>query len=131
MNTKTMPKPEQLPMVNRRFEQVFHRDHRACNCEMPMISRKWNDALGTFVAMRQCCAAKAIEKIAAHLGIECGPLYEVFDFDPKWVWDCKELHQAEGDDGTVQMVERGAPPPWLLKRFREKGIEVRNLPAGV
>jgi len=27
------------------------------------------------------------------------------------------------------MVERGVPPDWLLKRFREKGIEVRNLPA--
>jgi hypothetical protein len=125
---KQMPPVEQLPLVNRRFEQVFHRDHRACTCEMPMVSRKWNDALGTFVGVRLCCAAKAVEKIAAHLGLDVGKLYEVFDFDPKWVWDCNELHQSASDGDNVEMVPRGAPPAWLLKRMQEKGIEIRNLP---
>lgn len=126
MNKKQV---KQLPLkMGTRFEQVFHRDHRACNCAMPMVSRKWNDALGVFVAVRLCCAARAVEKIAHALGIEVGPLYEAFDFDPKWVWDCKELHQADAGDGTVELVERGAPPRWLLERFRKKGIEVKNLP---
>jgi hypothetical protein len=40
-----------------RFEQVFHRDHRYCDCEMPMISKKWNEALGTMVCIRLCCLA--------------------------------------------------------------------------
>lgn len=115
-------KVEQLPMVNRRFEQVFHKPRRTCACAMPMLSRKWNDALGTFVTIRLCCMARAVE------GLTGLKLYEVDHFDPKWVWDCAELHQAEGQDGTVEMVERGPPADWLLKRFREKGIEVRNLP---
>jgi hypothetical protein len=116
-------KAKQLPLQKgTRFEQVFHRDHRACACEMPMVSRKWNDALGTFVAVRLCCMAKAVEELT---GLR---LYEVYDFEPRWVWDCKGLHQAEGQDGTVEMVERGPPPEWLLKRFREKGVEVLNLP---
>ena len=129
---KQMPKCEQLPLEKgTRFEQVFHRDHRACSCEMPMVSRKWNDALGTFVAIRLCCMAKAVERIAQAMGIEVGDLYEVFDFDPRWVWDCKGLHQAEAADGTVEMVERGPPARWLLERFRQKGIEVLNLPEGM
>lgn len=118
----TTKMPAQLPMVNRRFEQIFHKDHRACTCEMPMTSKKWNDALGTFVVVRLCCMAKALEQLT---GLS---LYEVFDFDPKWVWDCDELHQAEGEDGTVTMRPRGAPPRWLLERLHKKGIEVRNLP---
>lgn len=120
MTTKTVA---QLPMVNRRFEQIFHKDHRACTCEMPMVTKKWNDALGTFVNLRLCCLAKAVEELT---GLK---LYEVYEFDPKWVWDCAELHQAEGPDETVVMVPRGVPPKWLLARLREKGIEVRNLPA--
>jgi hypothetical protein len=120
-----MPQVQQLPMVNRRFEQVFHADHRACTCAMPMVSKKWNDALGTFVAIRLCCMARAVEQLTGQ------SLYQVFDFDPKWVWDCTERHQSEASDGTVEMVERGPPPAWLLKRFREKGIEVRNLPDGM
>ena len=116
-----MPSVEQLPMVKKRFEQVFHRDHRYCDCEMPMTSKKWNDALGTFVCIRLCCMAKALEESTGK------KLYEVFDFDPRSVWDCTELHQSDAGDGTVQMVERGNPPPWLLERFQKKGIEVVNL----
>ena len=52
------------------------------------------------------------------------------DFEPKWVWDCTEPHQkASALDASVEVVERGPPPAWLLKRLREKGIDVRNLPA--
>lgn len=115
-------KAEQLPMLGQRFEQVFHQDFRHCTCEMPYISKKWNAALGTFTAIRLCCMAKAVEELT---GLK---LYEVYEFDPQWVWDCKELHQSEAIDGTVEMTERGPPPKWLLKRFQEKGIEVRNLP---
>ena len=120
MNTKNI---KQIPMVGRRFEQIFHQDVRHCDCEMPYISKKWNDALGTFTAVRLCCMAKAVEKLTGER------LYEAYDFDPRWVWDCKELHQSQSEDGTVEMVERGAPPAWLLKRMRDKGVEVRNLPA--
>lgn len=72
--------------------------------------------------------AKSVERIASAIGLECEALYEVFDFDPRWVWDCTEKHQKAGDDGTTELIERGVPPEWLLKRFRDKGIEVRNLP---
>lgn len=120
-------KPKQLPMVNRRFEQIFHREHRHCSCEMPMVSKKWNDALGTFVAIRLCCMAKLIEKVAQAVGVEALAIYEVFEFDPKWVWDCDELHQKD-NDGTVEMVRRGPPPRWLRERMERKGISIPNLP---
>ena len=116
--------PEQKRKTVHRFEQAFHAHHRYCDCAMPMTQKKWNDALGTFIVIRLCCMARAVEELT---GIE---LYQVFDFPARWVWDCTELHQAEGPEGTVEMVERGAPPDWLLARFREKGIEVRNLPEG-
>ena len=115
-------KAKQLPMTNRRFEQVFHQDFRHCNCELPYISKKWNDALGTFTAIRLCCLAKAVEKLTGE------KLYEVHEFDPKWQWDCTEKHQSIGPDETVEMVERGPPPKWLLKRFQKKGVKVHNLP---
>lgn len=130
MNPMRCQKPEQIPLVRgTRFEQVFHRERRGCECAMPMVSRKWNDALGTLVDVRLCCMARALERVAAAVGVECPALYEAFDFDPKWVWDCAELHQRVNPlDGTVERVERGAPPAWLLKRLREKGVEVKNLP---
>jgi hypothetical protein len=51
----------------------------------------------------------------------------VLDFAPRWEWDCKGLHQAEGADGTIELVERGKPPRWLLERMLKKGIPVHNL----
>ncbi len=86
-----------------------------------MVTKKWNDALGTFVALRLCCLAKAVEQLTGER------LYEVYDFEPAWVWDCNELHQAEAGDGTVEMTPRGKPPEWLLQRLQKKGIEVKNL----
>ena len=114
---------KQLPLqTGTRFEQVFHQDFRHCNCEMPYISKKWNDALGTFTAVRLCCLAKAVEKLTGER------LYEVYEFEPRWVWDCNGLHQSEGADGTVEMVERGPPPKWLQKRMQDKGVPIVNLP---
>lgn len=123
-------KVQQLPMGTQkstakgqqRFEQVFHRQFRHCDCAMPMISKKWNDALGTFVALRLCCLARAVEKLTGER------LYEVYDFAPRWAWDCKKMEQRTALDGSVEIVEKGPPPEWMTKRFREKGITVENVP---
>ena len=117
-------KPEQIDLSDPKFKQIFHSDKRFCDCEIPMVSVKWQDNLGVFVCLRSCCAAKALEKLT---GIE---LYQVFEFPPKWVWDCEELHQKNMGDGTVKMVPRGVPPRWQLERMLAKGIEIRNLPDG-
>ena len=114
---------KQLDLSEPRFAQIFHREHRYCDCEIPMTLKKWQDALGTFVVIRVCCAAKALQEM---LGID---LYQVFEFPPKWVWDCDELHEKDVD-GVVEMVPRGVPPRWLLKRMLARGIEIRNLPDG-
>lgn len=113
--------PQRRTAVHR-FEQCFHRDHRYCDCAMPMTLKKWNDALGTFVVLRLCCMARALEQLS---GIS---LCEIFDFPPGWVWDCDELHECQGDDGTVTLKPRGVPPRWLRERLQQKGIEIRNLP---
>lgn len=126
--SKQMPKAEQLPMVGRRFEQIFHRDHRFCECEMPMTSKKWNDALGTFVVIRLCCMAKTVQKIAEKLGIDTNALYEAFNFDPRWEWDCAEEHEALDENDSPTRRPRGVPPKWLRKRMHGKGIAVKNLP---
>ena len=107
-----------------RFEQVFHQNFRHCDCAMPMLSKKWNEALGTFVAIRLCCLAKAVEKLTGE------KLYEVYDFTPRWEWDCAEIQQCADPDGsdTIVFEERGKPPAWLEKRFREKGVRIYNHP---
>ena len=113
---------KQLPITRgTRFEQIFHRDHRYCECEMPMTSKKWNDALGRFVVVRLCCMAKALEKLT---GMN---LYEVFDFEPKWVWDCDAVETPEDIEGVYSERKKGPPPKWLTKRLQDKGIEIRNL----
>ena len=118
-----MELPLQIPMgvESQRFEQVFHNDFRRCDCEMPMVTKKWNDALGTFVAIRLCCLAKAVEKLTGQ------KLYEVYEFDSKWEWDCNQLEQCQMPDGTVEMREKGQPPRWLRKRLEEKGKPIHNL----
>ena len=107
-----------------RFEQVFHQNFRHCDCEMPMLSKKWNEALGTLVAIRLCCLAKAVEKLTGE------KLYEVHEFTPRWEWDCAEIQQCADPDGSAAVVfqERGKPPAWLEKRFREKGVRIYNHP---
>ena len=121
--------PQQLPMdgpalaTAQRFEQVFHQDFRHCDCAMPMITKKWNDALGTFVAIRFCCLAKAVEKLTGQR------LYEVYEFAPRWEWDCDAMEPAAQPDGTVEVVQKGPPPRWLRERILQKGLPVHNLPA--
>ena len=66
--------------------------------------------------------ARAVERLT---GLK---LYEVYDFDPKWTWDCDGPIQCEGPDGTVETRPHGPPPTWLLERMRKKGVEVLNLP---
>ena len=122
MQAKQLPMDGLASATHPRFEQVFHQDHRYCDCEIPMVSRKWNDALGTFVAIRLCCMAKALEELT---GLK---LYEVHEFAPRWVWDCDKIEPAAQPDGTVEHVQKGPPPRWLLDRMQQKGIEVKNLP---
>lgn len=124
MSIKQLPMGQDTPVKqgDKRFEQVFHKHRRTCECEIPMLSKKWNEALGDFITIRLCCMAKAVEKLTGER------LYEVDQFSPRWVWDCVELHQSEGADGTMEYTERGVPPGWLLERMSKKGIEVKNLP---
>jgi hypothetical protein len=120
---ETLQLDEQKRETVHRFEQCFHRNHRYCDCAIPMTQKKWNEALGTFVVLRLCCMARSLEKLT---GI---PMMEVFDFPPGWVWDCDELHQCE-TEGTVTMKPRGVPPQWLQDRMKAKGIEIKNMPGG-
>lgn len=103
-----------------KFEQVFHKDHRDCECAMPMVSKKWNDALGTFVVIRLCCMARAVEEMTGQ------KLYEVYDFEPRWVWDCEKIEDREMPDGTVEQIVKGPPPRWLRERMAKKGIAIEN-----
>jgi hypothetical protein len=109
-----------LQKGKKRFEQVFHQDFRHCECEMPMVMKKWNDALGTMVAVRMCCLAKAVEELT---GLR---LYEVHEFSPRWAWDCKRREKRERPDGTWEEFVKGPPPKWLKNRLVKKGIEILN-----
>lgn len=119
---KPLELAEQKRVPVHRFEQCFHADHKYCDCAIPMTLKKWNEALGTFVVLRVCCMARAVETLT---GI---PLMEIFDFPPGWVWDCDELHECQGDGGRIEMRPRGEPPRWLRERMEQKGIEIKNLP---
>ena len=122
----TKEQAKQLPIVSERFEQIFHKDHRDCDCEMPMVSKKFDYHLGTFVGVRLCCMAKLVDKIADKLGIESRDVYEVFNFDPTMEWDCEGLHEGLDIDGQKVMRKRGNPPAWKLKRLHDKGHPVHN-----
>lgn len=120
----SMDSPAPVKAGQQRFEQIFHHDFRHCDCEMPMVTKKWNDAVGTFVALRLCCLAKAVEQLT---GLK---LYEVYEFAPKWEWDCAQIQQCADPDGTGEVVfrPRGKPPAWLKKRLHEKDIRIYNEP---
>lgn len=114
--------PAEKATTPARFEQVFHQDFRHCDCAMPMIQKKWNEALGTFVALRMCCLARAVEEITGQT------LYEVYDFEPRWEWDCAKKEPRTQPDGTVEVCDKGPPPNWLLTRLQQKERTVHNLP---
>lgn len=115
---------KQIKVKQQKFEQIFHRDSKYCDCAMPMVSKKWNDAMGTFVCIRLCCMAKALEQLTGM------SLYEVFHFQPKWQWDCEEMIEKTDVTGTIQLVKRGPPPSWMAKRMKDKGIHIKGLPGG-
>lgn len=92
---------------------------------MPMVTKKWNEALGTFVCIRFCCMAKALEELT---GLS---LYEVFEFAPRWEWDCAKIEPCADPDGSGSVVYRpkGMPPRWLAERLEKKGLPIHNKPA--
>lgn len=98
-------------------EEILCRKYKSCDCEIPHLVRKWNAALGVFIEIRLCCMAKALEKLTGE------KFYDVFEFEPEWVWDCEDV--VEKPDGTKK--QKGNPPSWLLKRMKERGIKVKNL----
>lgn len=100
------------------LRDVYQRDYHTCDCPMPYIERKWNEALGLFCEIRLCCMAKAVEQLT---GVT---LFETFEFEPLWEWDCDGLVQQA--DGT--MIKRGPPPKFLQERFDRRGIAVKNRP---
>lgn len=124
-----MQQPIQVPLEDARlprdgevkFEQAFHRDYRACTCAMPMVSRRWNEALGTFVTIRMCCLARAVEELTGQ------KLYEVEHFPPRWEWDCNARKLREYPDGTKEETIQGPPPRWLRERMEAKGIPIKNM----
>ena len=97
-------------------EEIMTRDYKNCDCEIPHLIRKWNAALGAFIEIRMCCLAKAVEQLTGQ------SFYDVFEFEPEWVWDCDDI--VTKPNGA--MKRKGLPPPWLLKRMKQKGIEVKN-----
>jgi hypothetical protein len=104
-------------------------DHRTCNCELTYVHRKRHAALGVGIQIRLCCLAKKVEELA---GLPPGTFFKVLEFEPTWVWDCDhptEINHTQPDGTVVKEQHRlGPPPKWLLKRMRERGVEVKNLP---
>ncbi len=101
-------------------EEFRANDKRDCDCPMPMVSRKQHRALGRGAGIRFCCMARALESF---MELPQGTLYFWAEFKPDWVWDVSEYVE----DGEGGMVQRGFPPPWLLKRFAERGTELVGL----
>ncbi len=104
-----------------KFEQAFHKDHRYCDCSIPMTLKKWNDALGRMVVLRVCCMARALEEMTGF------DLLQTFEFTPKWAWDCDEMIEVDGPFGGKVKRPRGRPPLWLEKRMLAKGITIKGL----
>lgn len=96
-----------------RLEEV---DRRSCNCPIPYTLRKYYPVLGTWTNIRLCCFVQAMEKF---MDVEPGTFYQVFDFEPTWEWDCREIVPETGKP-------RGRPPAWLEKRMNAKGITIKE-----
>lgn len=78
---------------------------------------KYHPALGTWTNIRLCCFVRAMERLLGER------FYEVESFEPLWEWNCDEM--LVDKNGNVDI--RGQPPAWLVKRFKQKGIQVKNL----
>lgn len=96
---------------------IYRRDYHTCDCPLPYVERKWNEALGLFAEIRLCCLARAVEALT---GLT---LFETFEFDPLWEWDCDAMVPER--DGSL--VRRGPPPAFLRERMERKGILIKNL----
>ena len=103
------------------------RDHRLCDCEMTYVHRKRHGALGTGIEIRLCCLAKKVEEMA---GLPEGTFFLSLDFDPSWIWDCRQQQCVRTKDVDGSIVETfrdlGEPPRWLRDRMDKKGLEIRN-----
>jgi hypothetical protein len=110
-------------------EDFIARDRRNCDCPLTYVHRKRHGALGTGIEIRLCCLAKKVEELA---GLPPGTFFFAMDFEPTWTWDCEQINKKQRKllDGSIEetFVKQGAPPKWLLKRMKQKGIKVRNLP---
>jgi hypothetical protein len=110
-------------------EDFIAHDRRTCNCELTYVHKKRHAALGVGIEIKLCCLAKKVEEIA---GLPPGTFFWTMDFQPSWEWDCEqnnEVHRRLPDGSRItEYVRQGPPPAWLLKRFKEKGVHVHNLP---
>jgi len=110
-------------------EDFIAHDRRVCDCALTYVHKKRHAALGVGIEVRLCCLAKKVEELA---GLPPGTFFWAMDFEPSWTWDCNHMNITKRrlKDGSVIIEEHqlGPPPAWLLKRFKKKGIEVKNLP---
>ena len=86
--------------ATRSLEELERIDRRSCDCPMPYTMRKYNPYLGVWANIKLCCFVRAVERLTGEV------FYEAFDFEPS-PWD--------GDE---------APPEWVAKRLRTKGLPV-------
>jgi hypothetical protein len=104
-------------------------DGKTCDCPITHVHQKRHGALGRGIRVRVCCMARVVEE---HFGLEPGTLFQVYDFEPSWEWDCKKAICKEytHPDGSVSVIEStlGEPPNWLRVRMAEKGIPILNDP---
>ena len=111
-------------------EQSFiDMDGRTCSCPLTHVHRKRHGALGQGIQVRVCCMARIVEE---RFGLEPGTLFQLFEFDPSWEWDCDAPIRKEypNHDGSVTVIEstRGEPPRWLRERMEAKGLPIVNDP---
>lgn len=128
-------------------------DQKACDCEMPLAERVGNGALGVVVWVNICCLAKEVEKLTGKSLLhvvetkpqwvwDCDDVVPVYGAgnkivieaykpsacDHDWVEKDKTPRCSKcGMLGHAKLTRRGPPPSYLLKRFKERGIPIRNL----
>jgi len=110
-------------------EDFIWHDRRTCNCTLTYVHKKRHAALGVGIEINLCCLAKKVEELA---DLPPGTFFWAMDFRPSWEWDCDKEWETNKrqPDGSVITTKGslGPPPKWLLKRFKQRGIKVHNLP---